>query len=430
MLFELGGFESEAGFNGRSAWSRNSREGLKTLTGESTIALRSRASFVNNLWLNAKADKSKLTSGGTTMVSGKQVNVVVLTTNKNVSIKLYFDSASGLIIRDEMPWIEGLAATDYSDYRSVDGVMQPYTLRISAVEQKYEIKLDDVKVNQPVAKAKFDFPDISGKVLPDLTTLLADLRANEDRVDEILDTYAFTQKQTKRELGKDGVLRELSSETFQLSFYKGYRITRLIEKNGKPLSPSEQANADRDASKRVDEIEKLIAKDASRTGTSSSTGPPSRGSRISIAEVLRASKLLNPRRERFRGRDVIVFDFEPNPDFDYKNAKSMIKFFGKTAGVIWVDEKDKQVARVEAVLFDNFNVGGGVLAKLRKGASFTLEQQRVNNEIWLPSQADINLSLRVLLVKGIDVNTVIRSYDYKKFDTQVKDASVNEVKSP
>ena len=39
-----------------------------------------------------------------------------------------------------------------------------------------------------------------------------------------------------RELGKDGVLRETESETKQLTFYKGYHIKRLIEKNGKPLS--------------------------------------------------------------------------------------------------------------------------------------------------------------------------------------------------
>ena len=136
---------------------------------------------------------------------------------------------------------------------------------------------------------------------------------------------------------------------------------------------------------------------------------------------------------KFEGRGSLDrasgwYDFEPNPNFDYKNAKSMLKFFGKTAGAMWIDEKDKQVARLEAVLFDSFNVGGGVLAKLKKGASFTLEQERVNDEIWLPSTADINLSVRVLLVKGIDLNQVIRSYDYRKFSTEVKDAKVDPLK--
>jgi hypothetical protein len=32
----------------------------------------------------------------------------------------------------------------------------------------------------------------------------------------------------------------------------------------------------------------------------------------------------------------------------------MLKFFGKTAGAMWIDEKDKQVARLEASLAGQF----------------------------------------------------------------------------
>lgn len=428
---EIAGFESEIGFNGRSGWSRDSRDGLRTLTGAATAALKARAAYVADLWLNAKADKSKLVSGGPTMLDGRNVNLLILTTSKNVAIKMFFDPISGLLVRDEMDGANGSESTDYSDYRAVGGVMMAYSFRISAGGRKFDVKLNDIKINQSIDRTEFDFPSVSGRPLSDLTALLAALRANEDRIDDILETYAYTQKHIRRELGKDAVLRELSSETFQLSFYKGNRITRLIEKNGEPLSTSEQAAADKGTAKRVAEIERQVAKDNSGAGTPSSTGTPSqRGQRISIAELLRASTLLNPRRERFRGRDMIVFDFEPNPAFDYKNAKSMLKFFGKTAGVMWIDEQDKQVTRIEAVLAENFNVGGGLLAKLRKGASFTLEQARINGEIWLPSQTDINISVRVLLVKGIEVNQLIKSYDYKRFDTEVKDATVNEVKNP
>jgi hypothetical protein len=226
-------------------------------------------------------------------------------------------------------------------------------------------------------------------------------------------------------------LRETESETNQLSFYKGRRIRRQIEKNGKPLSTGEQADEDKNVQKRIAEIEKEITKKEAQTARQSANGTPEEeDKRISIAEVLRASNLVNPRRERFRGRDVVVFDFEPNPNFDFKNAKSFLKFFGKTAGVMWIDAQDKQVARLEAVLFESFKIGGGILANLKKGASFVLEQERVNDEIWLPSSADINLSVKVLLVKGINVNQVIKSYNYQKFSTEVKGAKVNEIKNP
>ena len=127
---------------------------------------------------------------------------------------------------------------------------------------------------------------------------------------------------------------------------------------------------------------------------------------------------------------MIVFDFEPNPSFDLKNAKSMLKFFGKTAGVIWVDENDKQTVRVEAYLADDFSIGGGLLVKLKKGATFVAEQERINDEIWLPSIMEINLNAKVLMLNGLNVNQFVKAYDYRKFQTEVKDAKVNEVQKP
>jgi len=429
--FDLDGFEYETGYNGRSGWTRNSRDGLQTLTGSASLALQAESVFRNDLWFNAKKDKSKIISSGTAAVNSKTANVVSLITAKGVTIRIYIDAATGLIVKDEIMTADTSSSAEYGDYRDVAGTKQPHFIELKTADGEYEVTVDNITVNRQIEPSEFDFPQNSGEPLPDIQALLQDLRANEDRVEEMLDSYSFVQKSTKRELGKDGILRESGSETYQLSFYKGNRIRRLIEKNGRPLSAREQADEDKEAGKRVEEIERKIAKQDARMGTQGADGAPSEESRrISTAEVLRASKLSNPRRERFRGRDVIVFDFEPDPTFDFKNAKSMLKFFGKTAGVIWVDEKDKQVARLEAVLADSFNVGGGVLAKLRKGASFTLEQERVNNEIWLPSQADINLSVRVLLVKGIEVNQLVKSYDYRKFETEVKDARVNETKNP
>ena len=431
ISFDLNGFESETGYNGRSGWTRDSRDGLQTLTGAASNSMAVIAAYRNNLWLNAKNEKSKITSGGQTAIDGKTANVVTITSPKGVAIKIFFDTVTGLPIRDEMSVGDVNTICEYSDYRDVSGVKYAYSKRVTLGGEIFEVKYDDIKVNPQIAKTEFDFPSISGQPLPDIPALLKDLQANEDKVEALLDSYSYTQKIVKRELGKDGILRETESETDQLSFYKGYRIERKIEKNGKPLSKADQQDADKDAAKQVDEIEKKIAKEDARAVKQSSNGTPSDDNRrISIAEVLRASKLLNPRRERFRGRDVIVFDFEPNPAFDMTNAKSMLKFFGKTAGVMWIDEKDKQVARIEAVLFESLNIGGGVLAKLKKGATFTLEKERVGDEIWLPSQADINLSVRVLLVKGIDVNQVIKSYDYHKFETEVKDAKVDETKKP
>ena len=431
VSYDIGGFEIENGFNGRSAWSRNSRDGLQTLTGKTSVDLQAKALFRNSLWLTYKAEKSKLISGGQSSIDGKNANVVIITNPKGVAIKLFFDTTSGLLLRDEIPNGDQTEITDYSDYRDVNGIKQPYALRVTLGDEVNKIDLDEVKINPAIERSEFDFPVLSNEPLPDIPALLQKVQANEDKVETVLDSYSFIQKTITRDIGKDGVLREKESETNQLSFYKGYRIRRLIEKNGRPLTEKEQAESNKDAVKLAEDIEKRIEKNESRLGKLDGKGAPSQDSRrISIAEVLRASKLINPRRERFRGRDCVVFDFEPNPEFDTRNATSVLRFFGKTAGVMWIDEADKQVARIEAVLFESLSIGGGVLAKFKKGATFTLDKERVNNEIWLPSQIDINFSARVLLFKGIDINQVQKFYNYEKFDTEVKDSKIDEPKAP
>ena len=428
--FDLNGFETETGYNGKSGWQRDSRDGLRTLTGAPSRDFQAETNYRNNLWLNYKKEKAKITSGGQVNINGKFANSLLLTTAKGVLIKLYFDAATNLLVREEMPAGDTTKTFDYSDYRTIDGINEPFTINEKIGEDVYEIKLDEITHNLKIAESNFDFPAISGEPLPDIPKLLMEVQANEDKIDQILENYSYTQKIISRELGKDGILRETQSETYQLSFYKGNRIRRLVEKNGKPLSEKDQQDEDKNVQKRVAEIEKEIAKREAKAAKSDEETAESENRRISTAELLRASNLINPRRERFRGREVIVFDFEPNPNFDFKNAKSFLKFFGKVGGVMWVDEKDKQIARIEAVLFDNFKIGGGLLANLKKGASFTLEQERVGDEIWLPSSADINLSVKVLLVKGINVNQIVKSYDYRKFNSEIKDSKVDEIKQP
>ncbi|MCI0524971.1 MAG: hypothetical protein L0Y75_06875, partial [Acidobacteria bacterium] len=284
-------------------------------------------------------------------------------------------------------------------------------------------KLDQVVHNPQLDRRLFDFPKISNEPLPDIAALLKEVGQNEDEVDRILEKYTYTEAITRREIDSNGQMKVKETETFELTFYKGNRIRRLVAKNGKPLSPKEEADEQKDVEKRVREIEKREAEkerkaQKEREVAQESSGPPDRerGQRVSIADVLRASKLVNPRRERFRSREVIVFDFEPLPG--YKPQKDYEKFFGKMAGAIWIDPVDKQVARVEARLIEPFKIGGGVLASLKEGGTFVLEQERVNQEIWLPTRAEINAGIRVLLVKGLNINQTVTYGDYKRFNVE------------
>jgi hypothetical protein len=431
-MFDLNGFEVSTGYNGKSGWIRDSRNGLRTITGDATKDFQAEASYRNTRWLSAKSEKSKLTAVGTLMVNGKNANCVLMTTVKVIQIKMCFDAVSGLLVREEIPQGEIIKSFEYSDYKIVNGIQTAHTIVSKVGDETYEIKLNEVKYNASIAKASFDFPKISNEPLPDIKVLLDEIRANADKIDQILENYSYTQLRIDREINPGGYLVEKSSEKELLTFYKGYRITRLIEKNGRPLSASDQEKEDINAGKQVAEIEKRIAEKQrkainQRDSSSGVGGQPSNdgtSQRITIADALKGSLLTNPRRERFKGIDVIVFDYEPNPAFKPQTRNE--KLFALCDGAVWVDAKTKQVVRLDAILTKS---AGNFIGKAKKGASFSLENELINNEIWLPKQADINLSIKILFA-GININSLIKYGDYAKFKADVLDSKVDEIKKP
>lgn len=416
---ELGGFEASEGYNGKSGWRRDSRAGLRTLTGAESADFQAEAFYRNGLLLNFKKEKARLRYGGPSTVNGKAAHNVALTTARGVQIKMFFDAATGLLVREEIPAGEVTKVYEYADHRAVNGVLEPFAVALTTTTkdgaEQYEIRLDQVTHNLPTERASFDFPRVPNDPLPDIPALLKQVGDNAEEVERLLDNYGFTQVVTSRKFDKNGALKENESETFETSFYRGYRIRRLIAKNGQPLDAEEQAKEDRRIEKRVREIEKELAE---RDKKREAGRPGEDDRRVSIADLFRASRLVNPRRERFRGREMIVFDFEPNPD--YRPKKDIEKFAGKTVGTMWIDPEDKQIARVEARLVEPYKVGGGLLASLGKGSSFVLEQDRINNEIWLPTAADVNISVRALLLIGITANQSVRYSNYKRFNVEAE----------
>jgi hypothetical protein len=163
-------------------------------------------------------------------------------------------------------------------------------------------------------------------------------------------------------------------------------------------------------------LQKNEAKKEAKEEKAKEEGKKDENDEPGIEVFLRASQFVNPRRERFRGQDVLVFDFEPNPEF--KAHKLVEKVVQKLAGVVWIDEKAHDVARLEAYFTGDMKFAGGLLANLQKGTSLVFEQAYVNDEVWLPTYMEAHLGVRVLLVKGFKVNEVTHYSDYKKFNVE------------
>ncbi len=138
---------------------------------------------------------------------------------------------------------------------------------------------------------------------------------------------------------------------------------------------------------------------------------------MEISQFFRHCEFVSPRHERFQDRETIVFDFRVQPGF--KPSTRQESLISKLVGVVWIDPVDKQVIRLEARLAEGFKMGGGLVLSLRPGAALVMEQMRLKEGIWMPRFAQINLSVKVLLFGGGDINQTLEWSDYKHFSSDI-----------
>jgi hypothetical protein len=404
----IGGFEMGAGFTGKSSWRRDSRDGLRTLTGEASDSFQAEAWYRNHRWLDYKKERAKLAYAGATTVNNKSAHAVTLTTARGVKIKLHFDVASGLLVKEELAAGKGVKTFEYNDYRAINGVKEAFAITISEDGERYEIKLAEVAHHQQLDRALFDFPRPADELPPDLDALFTKLREHQAELEQLREKYTYTETITSYQLDKQGAVKEKESEAHELTFYRHHRLRRLVAKNGQMLSSSDQAKEDRRIEKIIRDIE-----------AGKEINVPHNQRRLKLSDLLRISRFVNPRRERFRERQVIVFDFEPNPNF--KPANMDESFVHKLAGSIWIDAADLQVARVEFQLIEAFKVAGGAFFAMKPGSRFVTEQDRFNNEIWLPTYTEVTISAQAMLFAKFGINQKTAYEGYRRFDVNAEE---------
>src|SRR3989454_75918 len=403
-------------YNGKSAWHQNAAGELGTLVGPEGMQLEAAAQYCNSRLLNLKKNKITLALVGHAQVRGRDALQLEVTTASGMKRQVFFDAQTHLIAK-EAATVGGVEQEIlYDDYRTVDGVKLPHKIELHRASDKYNIEVSRAAINGTVGERVFDFPIKSQVKLPDLKALFKEIDDNQKALDKLKENYAGSQSEEETEFEGDGRVKKHEVNEYTFFYLDGNEITTLVKKDGKPLSDAEQKKENEKTQKRIEEHRKRKAKKEAKEEKAKEEGKDKEGDEPEIEVFLRACQFVNPRRERFRGQDVLVFDFEPNPEF--KPHKLVERLAQKLAGVVWVDEKAHDVARLEAYFTGDMKLAGGLLANLQKGTSFVYEQGFVNNEVWLPTYMEAHIGVRFLLVKGIKASIVTRYSDYKKFNVE------------
>ncbi len=244
--------------------------------------------------------------------------------------------------------------------------------------------------------------------LPDPRTLVIEVREHQKAMDKLRESYTYSSLQTVQELDAQGKVTKTETSENEDFFVNGHVIERTVKKNGQALNEREQQ-------KETEQVTKLVEK-AEKTPP----GQPIDGPQVSISRVLEIMDLGAPRRETFRGRATIVFDFVGRKDAKTHGlAEEASK---KLKGIIWIDEADRQVAHLEVTFDDNFHVAGGLVANVQKGSNFRFDQAPVDGGLWLPTGGEGMVTARVLLVKNMRQHFSEKVYDYKRFKVETQQA--------
>ena len=147
-------------YDGAKGWDSNPMSGIRELSGEELAVLKRLSDFYRPL--NLKKHFPKMEVKGKETVGKSETYVVIATPAEGGPEKLYFDSATGFLVRQdaERETAQGKMASEayFDDYKDVGGVKIPHTLKIVSPMFAITIKMAEFKSNVEIDEAKFNKP--------------------------------------------------------------------------------------------------------------------------------------------------------------------------------------------------------------------------------------------------------------------------------
>ena len=152
----------ERGFNGSVGWEKGP-QGVRALSPAEVAQLQNSIGLFRHIRL--KEQFTSMRARGTQKIGDRVTYMVIGTTADNRQERLFFDTITGLLVRriSYMPTLLGLIPEqiDFDDYRDVDGIKFPFTVRVSSIEVGNPVStrtFSEMKLNAAVDEAKFNIP--------------------------------------------------------------------------------------------------------------------------------------------------------------------------------------------------------------------------------------------------------------------------------
>jgi hypothetical protein len=243
--------------------------------------------------------------------------------------------------------------------------------------------------------------DAAGTSLPSISphALVTEAAANELVALHHKGSYLRYRMETVNERGNQ--VRDVIES-------KDGTVARLILKDGKPLT-GEQDKAERQR------LEDMIASPAAyakhvKNGESEKSMADKMVPLIPDA-MINTYTPGQPQSGRNGGAPEIVLDYKPNPKFVPPNTQAQA--LTGLQGRVWIDAKTHYVVRMEGTIFRPVNFGWGMLAHIYPGGNLVMNQTQVGDNRWIFTDFSMELSVRALMVKKLDIRSSAKTSNYQ-----------------
>jgi hypothetical protein len=179
-------------------------------------------------------------------------------------------------------------------------------------------------------------------------------------------------------------------ETSEVIETKDGNVTRLVERNGKPLTPEEQKSED-------EKIEKFIGDPAEQQKQQRDESDDARKMKALLSLLPKALNYSAP----MTSGDTATMKFEPNPSFHPPSREAHV--FHEMEGELAVDTKQRRIVEFSGHLIHAVDFGGGLLGHLDEGGTFDVRQEEVSPNYWEIALLKINMKGKALLFKTVSV---------------------------
>ena len=160
----INGASFRQGFDGTKGWTDDPENGLRDQSGAELAESRRESDFYHTLDL-AKLYLNFTVAGKEKIGDNQAYLIEAAVPEGGPPEKMYFDTKSGLLLRTTSqhhgPDGVGELQQDYEDYRQVDGIQLPHTIRqtnegtlviITVAEYHHNVQLDDAGFAKPAAR--------------------------------------------------------------------------------------------------------------------------------------------------------------------------------------------------------------------------------------------------------------------------------------